>query len=142
MGSSRSFPSSCSLSRPSNVVDTFEQITSVKCPIIPGTIVSGIILTLVPSNFILQFFFYFRAALKKLILLSWQREIHFNLQNKRFLFSIPEYLQDDFGKNAQGTSQVIAQGVEPMLNMQSPRVLHTYTHTAQHSHTPMNIMHE
>lgn len=92
-----------SLYRPSNVVDTFEQITSVKCPIIPGTSASGIVLTLVPSNFILHFFL-FQSSIKKLILLSLQREIHFNLQNKRFLFSIPEYLQDDFGKNAQGTS--------------------------------------
>lgn len=62
-----------SLYRPSNVVDMFKQITSVKCPIIPGTSVSGIVLTLVPSNFILHFFFYFRAAQKKLILLSAKR---------------------------------------------------------------------
>lgn len=47
---------SCSLYEPSNVLNTFERITSVKCPIIPGTSVSGIVLTLVPSNFILHFF--------------------------------------------------------------------------------------
>lgn len=79
----------CSPYRPSNVLDAFEWITSVKCPIILGTSVSSIVLTLVAGNFIL--YFLFQSSIKKrLILLSLQRELHFNLQIKSFLFSIPE----------------------------------------------------
>lgn len=47
----------CSLYRPSNVLDAFEWIPSVKCSTLLGTSVSSIDLTLVPGNFILHFLF-------------------------------------------------------------------------------------